>query len=57
MRNIIDKKNKNHVKSEDGLYAIPCTNCYKNYIGETSTSIKNVLMNTSEILKSVMNET
>ena len=40
IRKIINNKNKNHIKSEAGVYSIACAGCYENYIGETSRSIK-----------------
>ena len=40
MKNIINKNKKNHIKSETGIYTIPCRSCDKNCIGDTSWSIK-----------------
>ena len=37
------------MKSEVGIYVIPCNNCNKNYIGKTSDLSTNEFMNTYEI--------
>ena len=37
---INDKKNKNHINSDAGVYLITCTGYDKNYIGDTPRSIK-----------------
>ena len=40
IHNILNKNSRQHVKSEAGVYMIPCADCHKKYIGETSRNLK-----------------
>ena len=45
IRNLLNTKSHYHIKSNAGVYSIPCNNCKMKYMGETARNLKSVYIN------------
>lgn len=42
MKDLVNTKQNNKLKPEEGVYSIACINCHKKYIGETSSNLNTI---------------